>query len=233
MQEGIPHQGEIAREQAVQKQQARDVRHGLKNRRLHTQPSPDGQQAQALIEDQLEEQRHPEGRQRDRADGEEAADMVQELILFLGRIDSQRDPDQHRQQERQQHQLQGCRNVALQLCGHRLVGAQALAQIAVQQVAQIDHILLRKGFVQAELNARGFQLLRGRALSRPLHFGVGGNHPRDEERYRHHTDQHDNTAEDTLEDVFQHRLFRLSLNTPKWRPCQIQTEAAISVRFSE
>jgi len=62
------------------------------------------------------------------------------------------------------------------------VGAQTLAQIAVQKISQIDHILLRKGFIQAEFNARGFQLFRGCALSRPLHFGIGGDHARDEKR---------------------------------------------------
>ena len=59
------------------------------------------------------------------------------------------------------------------------MGAEALAEVPVQQITEVDEILFRQGLVQPQLDPRRFQLFGRGTLARPLDLRVGRDHTGD------------------------------------------------------
>ena len=171
----------------------------------------DGQQHQGFVEDQLQEQRHPEGGQGHGADREKAHRVVQQPVFLLGGINAQRDADDDGQCKGQQHQLQRGGHILGQFLGHRQLGAVIGAQVSVEQVSQIVHILDGKRVIQSQFLRGGGQLLRGGSGAHPFGGRVGGKDVGDEKCDGHHAPQDQDAAQQPLHNVFCHRFYPRSV----------------------
>ena len=196
-----PH---LAGKQTVQQQQTGHLRLAVKDGSGGTELATDGQQHERLIEDQLQKQRHPERGQGHRADGEKADAVVQQLIFLFCRVDAQRNADNDGQNKGQQNQFHSGRHILRQLRCYRLFCIVVGTQVAMEQILQIVHILDGKGIVEAQFFCGGSQLLRCGPGARPFGGRVGGQHAGHEECKRHHAQKDQDTAEQSLYDIFRH-----------------------------
>ena len=81
---------------------------------------------------------------------------------------------------------------------------EAAAEVAAQELAEVDDVLLGEGFIKAQLNPGLLELLLGGTLAGPFYLGVARQDSRDEKRDGDDAQQHDEAAEYALYYVFEH-----------------------------
>ena len=105
-----------------------------------------------------------------------AAGMIDERALLHRGEDAERHRDQHRDDEADSVSSAEAGSREAMSVEHRLAGGQRLAEIAVGEVDDIAHELLRQRLVEAELLADLLDRLRRRRRPGEIGRGVAGQH---------------------------------------------------------
>lgn len=137
MLKNIPQHDAVTGKNTIQQHKACPPRHILCQHQHDVDLSAQRKPIQQSVKYQLQKQRRPKGRQRNSAHGKEPAKMIQQLILFLGRIDAQRNTNRNSNDHGHQHKFNRRGNILSQLIGNRLFCTQRRTQVTVQQVIQI------------------------------------------------------------------------------------------------
>ena len=94
------------------------------------------------------------------------------------------DPDDHRDQDREERELRGCGDERAELLGHREPRLLRLAEVAVQEPPDVDPVLLRQGLVEpvALVEGRDGGRVLDRALAQVRRGRVAWHEVREQER---------------------------------------------------
>ena len=135
-------------------------------RKTSSRPIGAGAQLQQVVEDVDEQQPGEEDRQRHAGRRHDPAEMVDPGALLHRRQHAQRNGDDDGQDQGEQRELGRGRQAGGDLGHHRLAGGERVAEIAVQQIADIGDELLGQRLVEAELGADLRDRLRARGQAR-------------------------------------------------------------------
>ena len=153
----------------------------------------DGRQPVGVAQ-QREQQQHadPEGRQRKSAHGDQPHGVVDPGAALQRRHGAQRNGKQHREQRRQDGDLEGDREAGDDLVDHGPVRPHRPAEVEGEEPDHPLPELHQQRLVQPQADALGLDRLRRHraAVGKHLHLhDVAGDHPQKEERDDRHADQ--------------------------------------------
>jgi len=175
-----------------------------------------------------EQERHIEHRQRRPAEGEHPRDLIGPAVLVQRGDDTGGHPDHDRHDHRGRGELHRGREVLRQVAAHRTVVHDRDAEVAVDQVAEIEQVLNVARPVEPHLVAHLFDQIRRRVLAEVGHHGVRrdhvGDHERDQRDPEDNEDRQAGPARDVAEEV--HRS--PSRGGGRWRPCPRPDPAGLS-----
>ena len=141
----------VATCQRVDGEEARQTR-----RRLHAsvEPARPSRPAQPRIEDEQQHQRQPEHRHAHANQREEAHHLIQPAIAPHRRQHAKQHARQHAQHNRRGRQFDRGRQVGAQIVEHRAAAFDRAPQVALQELADVDCVLLVSRLVQPPFGAK-------------------------------------------------------------------------------
>ena len=146
---GVPEDLAVARQQRINGHQAGAARHHTVQTKVH--PPGAAHPAEPGIEHQQSHHPDPEDRRRVARQADNAHDIIGDAIAPRRRQHAQRNTEARADENRHRRQLHGGREDADNVVHHRFPGQQRVAQIAVQQVDEIDAKLGGQRFIKPQL----------------------------------------------------------------------------------
>ena len=146
---GVPEHLSVAGQQRINGHQAGTARHNA----VQTEVYPPGaaHPAEPGIEHQQPHHSDPENRRRVARQADNAYHIIGDAIAPRRRQHAQRNSETRADENRHRRQLHGGREDADNVVHHRFPGQQRVAQIAVQQVDEIDAKLGGQRFIKPQL----------------------------------------------------------------------------------
>ena len=135
---------------------------------------------------------------------------------------------EHGDQQAEQRQFGRCRQPRGEFGKHRPAGGERIAEIAVGEVVDVAHELLRQRLVQPERLADLGDRLRRRRGAGEIHRRIAGQHARQQKRDDDDADQRRNHGHEAAKDVGEHAAAPL-LNYETRLPSRFDQRAVIDL----
>ena len=194
---------EVAGEQRVDRVHAG---HEGRRGRAGIEPAGARQPAELHREDEKQDQAGPEDGDRRAEQREEPRAVIDAAVAEARREHAEHDPAQRAEEHRRDHQLQRRGQPLGDVVEHRPLGAEGGAEVAGDEIADIDDVLLRNALVQAPALAGGLDDLRVVHLpladQRSERVGLG--EMREEESDGGDAEQQQRDGEEAAKDVTLH-----------------------------
>ena len=201
MAESVAESVEAPREQAVEQEEAREVRgrgHG------RAEPPPQRQQVELHGEEELEHDREPERGDRHAADSEEAQSVVEPRVVADGGQHAERDAEAGAEEERGERQLERRRQPLEDVPGDRAPGLDAGAEVSLDDLPQVDPELDDQRLVEPVLGADLDDLLGRGILAGQGGRGIVGHDADQDERQHEEPEQDGQDEQDPPQEESQH-----------------------------
>ena len=161
-------------EQGVEGVEAGDARGRVRPR---IEPPTAGEPAEAVEADVERDQRDPERRHRDAGERGDAQSVVGRPVASQARDHAERDPDDRREEDREDRELDRGGDELAEVVRDGVVGERRLAEIALHEMLEVDQVTDRERLVEPvvlieRLHRRG---IRGCLLAEVRRGGVARN----------------------------------------------------------
>ncbi len=157
-------------------------------------------------EDELEDDAPDEGRRADAEECEQPPDVVGGAAAEMRRDDAERQAEHDHQHAGDEDQLERGRQELGDVGGHRTVGVERTAEIAVEDVADEVAVLHRQRLVEVPRLAHRLDLLLGRERAERDPRRIAGDDAGDGEDQDRHADHHHDRRGDADEERAEDRV---------------------------
>ncbi len=177
--DGVPEDVPFAGERGIDQQHAGQ---GLDQAVVeHIEPARPGDEIELGVEDQQADQAEPEHRHRVADQAEQADRVVDQATLVDRGQHAHGHAEQHAQERRHGGELEGRREDARDVAQHRVGGQHRAAEVAAQDVADVDQELLPERQVQAKLDPHPLVDVGRRAIADRGQHRIDRHHAADQE----------------------------------------------------
>src|SRR5215208_2409106 len=223
VQQPVPEASEVQREQRVHQHQPG---YGGDSRRW-VQASRERQELQIHAEDHDQNHRQPENGHAYPRERQDRGGLVEQRVLPDSRDHPYGDPDEHGDEHRERHELEGGGQPHPQLGSHRPAGDYGVAQVAPDSVLEEESILDQDGLVETHVLPNLLDLLLGGLLAQHYLGRVSGDGAHHEEHDYGHPEQHRDDLQYPASYVLRQGLDlrlrtghdRPPISHPRWRRC--------------